>query len=136
MNTFRLREHGRAYLPIYIKRSIDQTMMPVRFKVDTGADVTTISKVTLRNLGFTKEWIEAHIVKRTQIITATGDVIESAIIQIPVLNLLGYEAKNWTFSILLEEKRDLKNLIGRDLLSGFNYKIDNDRDLIEIERTK
>jgi len=36
----------------------------------------------------------------------------------------------------MDEKQDFRNLLGRDLLTGFNYQFDNDGDFFEISRTK
>ena len=47
MNRFGFQEYGRVYLPIDIKPKDDITLYSVEFKVDTGADTTTISKNTL-----------------------------------------------------------------------------------------
>ena len=52
MTKFVFGEHGRVYLPIYVKPLNDVTMRPVDFKVDTGADFTTISKARLQLLGY------------------------------------------------------------------------------------
>ena len=44
MNKIGFSEFGRVYVPIDIKPINAVTMLPVRFKVDTGADTSTISK--------------------------------------------------------------------------------------------
>ena len=128
----------RVYIPINIKPLDDTTMKPLGFKVDTGADFTTISKENLYALGYTKEWIKENAVveQGNSTTTATGEVIASGIVQLPLINILGYEAKNWPFGIVLGEGKDYRNLLGRDLLSGFNYTFNNDREQLEIERAE
>ena len=49
---------------------------------------------------------------------------------------LGYECKQWPLVIVLEDGKDFRNLIGRDLLAGFNYTFDNDKKKFFIEKTK
>ncbi|MCL1882743.1 MAG: hypothetical protein FWF81_03210 [Defluviitaleaceae bacterium] len=36
----------------------------------------------------------------------------------------------------MDENQDFRNLLGRDLLTGFNYNFDNDEDIFTISRTK
>jgi len=60
--------------------------------------------------------------------------VETALLRIPLLNVLGYEAKNWLFSIVLEDGKDFRNLLGRDLLAGFDYTFRNSLNVFEIER--
>ncbi|MCL2171548.1 MAG: retropepsin-like domain-containing protein [Defluviitaleaceae bacterium] len=130
-------EHGRVYVDIHIKPIDDITMMPLPFKVDTGADISTISKSRLFDLGYTRDWLNANILTDDSITTtASGDVVKTAIVQLPLINLLGYEAINWPFLVAMDENRDLRNLLGRDLLSGFNYTFNNDNNYFEIARAK
>ena len=44
-------EYRRVYLPVYIKPLEGSAMRSVDFKVDTGADSSTISKEKLYELG-------------------------------------------------------------------------------------
>ena len=69
-------------------------------------------------------------------ITASGEFVSAGIVQLPVINLLGYEAKNRPFLIILDEDKDFRNLLGRDLLAGFNFKFDNDGGMFEIGRAR
>ena len=54
----------------------------------------------------------------------------------PIVNLLGYEAKQWPFLIILDDDKDFRNLLGRDLLNGFTYTFDNDDDMFFIRMAK
>ena len=47
-----------------------------------------------------------------------------------------YEGKQWPFQIIMDEKQDFRNLLGRDLLAGFNYWFNNDEDKFTITKTK
>lgn len=112
-------------------------MSPVAFKVDTGADATTISKLSLKKLGYDDTWIQQNTIifqEKDKPTTASGDKIDAGYIQLPIINVLGYEGRYWPFQIILEEKQDFRNLLGRDLLTGFNYCFDNDEDIFTIER--
>jgi|GEM_PF-3289249 len=52
MPKFEFSEYGRVYVPIHMKPLDSVTLSPVEFKVDTGADTTTISKDALIGLGY------------------------------------------------------------------------------------
>ncbi|MCL2498852.1 MAG: retroviral-like aspartic protease family protein [Defluviitaleaceae bacterium] len=129
-------KHGRAFLRLDIKPEYDSTMRPVRMKVDTGADFTTLSKITLASLGYDNYWIQKNAItgKKYNLSTAAGDEEEVGLIQLPVVNLLQYEAFNWPFRVILSKERDFRNLLGRDLLAGFDYTFRNSSWQFEISR--
>ena len=132
MTKISFSENGRVYVPIYIKPHSSLTMQAIPFKVDTGADFTTVSKASLLDLGFDAMWINQNAKKSGGATTATGEYVETGFVQIPMLNLLGYEAINWPFAILLDKDKDFRDLLGRDLLTGFNYTFNNDDDIFQI----
>ena len=137
MDRIKFSERSRVYIPIYIKPLNDITMKPLRFKVDTGADSTTVSKIWLHKLGFDAGWIAENVVvdKSNVLSTASGEQVKFGVVQLPVINILGLEAKSWPFTILLDEDADFRsNLLGRDLLAGFNFRFNNDEKVLEIER--
>jgi hypothetical protein len=139
MDRFGFSEFGRVYIPIDIKPAVDITMSAVRFKVDTGADTTTISKKDLLRLGYDMNWIKQNAViydEASQPTTAAGEKVNAGYIQLPLINILGYEGKHWAFQIAMDEMQDFRNLLGRDLLTGFNYQFDNDNEIFSISRTK
>jgi predicted aspartyl protease len=137
MDKFDFKEHGRAYVPIYIKPYDKITLSDIAFKVDTGADASTISKADLIILGYDLDWIAKNAVvfkEDDKPSTATGDKVNAGYVQLPLINILGYEAKNWPFQIIIDEDEDFRNLLGRDLLTGFNYDFNNDVDVLTIHR--
>ena len=134
MIEFAFGNHGRVFLPINIKPLNGITMSPVDFKVDTGADFTTISKVHLQILGYSKVWINQNIIMTKGATVASGDQVRTGVVQMPIINILGYEAHNWPFLIMADDDKDFRNLLGRDLLSGFNYTFNNDDDIFQITR--
>ena len=136
MTMINFSELRRAYIFVNIKPLDGLTMEPVKLKADTGADSSTISKETLNNLGYDENWILANMLDGHShfATTASGDKFAVGIVQMPLINILGYEAKMWPFMILLDEDRDFSNLLGRDLLAGFNYTFNNDMQRFEIQR--
>ena len=132
-------EFGRVYIPIYIKPQDSIALLPIDFKVDTGADATTISKLSLAKIGFDAGWIKKNAVTlkdEDKPTTASGEKINAGYVQLPLINILGYEGKQWPFQIIIDENRDFRDLLGRDLLTGFNYWFNNDKDIFTIERAK
>jgi hypothetical protein len=137
MHKFRFNKYGRVYVPIYIKPIDETTLLSLNFKVDTGADASTISKTDLIDLGYEMSWIMKNITifkDEDKPSTATGDKVNAGLVQLPLINILGYEAKNWPFQIIIDEDKDFRNLLGRDLLTGFNYDFNNDVDVFTIRR--
>jgi hypothetical protein len=132
-------ERGRVYMLINIKPLDDTKMEPIPFKVDTGADISTISKLDLVALGFDMDWIKDNAVvfkDEDKPTTATGEKIDAGYVKLPLINILGYEGKLWPFQIIMHENQDFRNLLGRDLLTGFNYSFNNDKDKFSIARAK
>jgi predicted aspartyl protease len=139
MDKYGFKKFGRVFVPMFIKPNDGSTMQAVQFMVDTGADYTTISKLTLFSLGYNADWIRQNMIKikeDSKPNTATGERINASYVQLPLINLLGYEAKNWAFQIIIDEEQDFVNLLGRDLLTGFNYSFNNDEDEFTIARAK
>ena len=132
-------EYGRVIASIDIKPMNDIMLYPIDFKVDTGADKTTISKEDLFEIGYNMKWIKQNAIvfkddeKPT---TASGDKINAGYVQLPLINIFGYEGRSWPFQIIMDESQDFRNLLGRDLLTGFNYEFNNDDDEFTITRTK
>ena len=139
MTKFAFQEYGRVFVPIHVKPLKKIVMRQLQFKVDTGADMSTISKVDLENLGYDMDWIKQNAVvfeDKDKPTTASGDKINAGYVQLPLINILGYEGKGWPFQIIMDENQDFRNLLGRDLLIRFNYEFNNDDDLFTIRRTK
>jgi len=67
-------------------------MTPIRFKVDTGADKTTLSKSSLIMLGYDMVWIKENAIifnDAEKPTTASGDKINAGYVQLP-LKLLNH----------------------------------------------
>ena len=136
MEVFKLDEIGRASGDIAFKPYNSNSMRSLPFKIDTGADFTTIPKEYLYGLGYDDSWISQNVTLKPGLVTtATGDTVETHIVQLPLLNFYGYEAVNWPFAIMLGDK-DYRPLLGLDLLGGFNFLLDNDNDCCTLTRTK
>jgi hypothetical protein len=139
MYRFSFQEYGRVYIPVYIKPIKGITLIPFTFKADTGADKTTISKDSLADLGYDTDWIIQNAVAfndEDKPVTASGEKVNAGYVQLPLINILGYEGKRWPFQIVMDADKDFRNLLGRDLLAGFNYCFNNEEDVFSIEIIK
>ena len=139
MDEFGFEEYGRVYIPINIKPPNDTILTAIEFKVDTGADHTTVAKTALKRIGFDMDWVKQNAVvfrDEDKPTTADGTKVNAGYIQLPLINILGYEGKYWPFQVIMDEDKDFRNLLGRDLLTGFNYCTNNDDKKFTIERTK
>jgi len=139
-----LDDTGRAICRIYFKPQGEVTMPFCYFKIDTGADFSTMPKEYLYKLGYDKEWISANAKPETdrETTTATGQSVTNYIVRLPMINVYGYEAINWPFAILLDDehpngktiRRDFHPLLGLDLLAGFNFNLDNANNCFSLTR--
>ncbi|MCL2187350.1 MAG: retropepsin-like domain-containing protein [Defluviitaleaceae bacterium] len=137
MTSIEFEKYGRVFINIYAKPVDDNIMLPIQFKVDTGADMSTIAKADLARLGYDMDWIKENAIvfeDKDKPTTASGDKINAGYVQLPLINILEYEGKKWPFQIIMDEQQDFRNLMGRDLLTGFNYEFNNDDDVFTIRR--
>ncbi|MDR0220831.1 MAG: retropepsin-like domain-containing protein [Lachnospiraceae bacterium] len=58
MAEVKLNENGFAFIRVFIKDKSEPTMLPLSFKVDSGANCTTISRSVLTKLGYDDDWIK------------------------------------------------------------------------------
>ncbi|MDR2166434.1 MAG: retroviral-like aspartic protease family protein [Clostridiales bacterium] len=133
----------------------DKVLVPIKFKprkwaalggkdiflVDTGADFSAISKNTLYKLGYDYNWIKDNLIRvegrvGTAIHRYGEEGIEAPYIQLPLIKVLGREIRNFPFRLIESKEADFNNLLGRDLLSGFNYCFNNDEKAFSAEQTK
>lgn len=145
-------ESGRVECRVHIKPYDSHLMRAVRFKIDTGADFSTISKSALHRLGYSSQWIEANknpAVSSTTV--ASGEEIASYYVRLPLINIYGVEGTDYPFGILMDKeeilpkptckgcefttpkKLDYRPLLGNDILSCFRVEIDWNSDVVCLE---
>ena len=146
-------ESGRIVCNVKIRPHDSPILRVVEFKIDTGADFSTISKETLYALGYTPNWINENkkLMKGTTSV-ATGEEVKSYNIHLPFVNIYGAKGINYPFAILLDKDKDLPKptcdgckyteakkfdyrlLLGNDILSCFNVIIDRENNYVHINR--
>jgi len=136
-------ESGRIECRVSIKSYGAYILKDVVFKVDTGADFSTISKNALHELGYNNDWIsENKEFGATSASGASGEKLEAYFVRLPVINIFGIEGVDYPFGILLDKeenlpkpscrgceyteakKVDFRPLLGNDILSCFNISVD------------
>ena len=126
----RLRDDGFAFVDIEIKPMNTQTMARLRYKIDTGANCTTISCTELENLGYDKNWIKTGklLVNDERPIAATGLPVDDCyIITIPQIQIGEWVGYNWPFMTSLSVP--FKCLLGTDSMKFFNWNFDYARNI-------
>ena len=135
MEIVELDKKGLAYIPIFIKPKEKLIYRRILFKLDTGAGITTISKVVLNSLGYNDEWIRNNIlVGPIKEVSSAGRDFEPAhCVVLPNSTLFGKTLKNWPFYIRPEDDRDYRNLLGVDILSYFDFTFSYKTGFVSIE---
>jgi len=117
------------HVPLDCKPLDNVTLYTLKFKIDTGADFTTVSRSDLLLLGYDESWIKSSgklVADGTS--TADGSKVESYIIKFPLFNLQGLDFKNWPMFVLFDSickcgklaQRDYRNLLGNDVIDMFD----------------
>jgi len=116
---------GFVYLPIHIRCNLKPDMKLFDYKIDTGANRTTISREWLYRLGYDDNWIKSgmKLTGNDRPTVATGDPIDDCyIIAVPEINIGGCVGYNWPFLTSLSAK--FKFLMGTDTMRFFNWDLD------------
>jgi hypothetical protein len=115
-------QNGFAYVRIYIRASDSPSMALLPYKVDSGANRTTISSEFLNDLGYDNDWImKGELLKGDDRPTvATGEQIDDCyIVALPEINVGDYVGYNWPFLTSLSVR--FRNLLDTDSMRFFNW---------------
>ena len=132
----------RMVLRATLKPFAGMLLEPVLFKIDTGADFTTISRKSLSLLGYDEPWIKSNgKLITTGTSTADGSNVESYVIKFPLFNLEGLDFKNWPMFVIFNSvcecgkvtHRDYRNLFGNDVIDMFDLARFPKRNTFELE---
>ncbi|MCL2016385.1 MAG: retroviral-like aspartic protease family protein [Defluviitaleaceae bacterium] len=124
-----LSPEGRAIVELFLKPLNKVILESIDFKLDTGADVTTIDKATLNKLGYSNNWIASNTVKSTDLTLQSAGVKRKPAyyIILPTINILGRDFTNWPLHILPTADENYPNLLGIDILQYFNFKFNYEK---------
>ena len=100
-------------------------MLSIDYKVDTGANCTTISKNWLMQLGFDDDWIKAgkRLVGNARPTVASGQPLDDCYeVILPEIHIGGWVGYNWPVLTILSVP--FKFLLGTDSMQFFNWNFD------------
>jgi len=130
VNEIRLDKHGFAVFPVDFKPKNSNKMEAVLYKVDTGANCTTISYKKLYELGFDKNWIMSSkiLLGNDRPTVASGVPVDDCYqVIIPEIRIGDWVGYNWPFMTSLSVP--LRFLLGTDSLQFFNWHFDYENDI-------
>jgi len=118
---------GFAYVKLFIRPSETTLMSGFHYKVDTGANSTTINREALQGLGYDDNWVKTGrqlIGIERPTVAAGGPLNDCYIVTLPEIQLGGYVGYNWPFLVSLNDKVQFRLLLGTDSMQFFNWDFD------------
>jgi len=122
-----LDNRGFAMVQMFVVKNNSTKMVSASYKVDSGANLTTISRKTLKDMGYDESWVKkGQQLKSGECPTvATGDdVPECYKVILPHISIGGYVGYNWEVIVTLSPKIDFRNLLGTNSMNFFNWTFD------------
>ncbi|MDR0220828.1 MAG: hypothetical protein LBI54_05420, partial [Lachnospiraceae bacterium] len=123
----RIDNDGFTFIEVFLKHRSKPTMYPQYFKVDSGANCTTISRRALSILGYDDDWIKAgkRLEGNERPTVATGEAIDNCyLVILPEIHIGGCVGYNWPVRVSLNEKVQFRLLFGTDSMRFFNFEFD------------
>jgi hypothetical protein len=127
---FKLDNLGFAILRVYIKPKDSPSMLPAEFKVDTGANCTTVGNEFLNELGYDEEWIKAGklLQSNERPTVASGTPLDDCYkVLLPEIRIGDWVGYNWP--VITSPNFQFKFLLGTDSMQFFNWNFDYARNL-------
>jgi len=121
---------GFAIIRVYIRPKNSPTMAYAYFKVDTGANCTTISNKRLSELGYDKNWIMSgkRLEGNERPTVASGLVVDDCYrVILPEIQIGDWVGYNW--SVLTSLSVPFKFLMGTDSMQFFNWNLDYEKNV-------
>jgi len=129
----KLNQLGFAILRIYIRLKDSPTMLHADYKVDTGANCTTIGVDWLLERGYDECWIKSGMLLtgNARPTVASGLPVEDCyLITLPEIRIGNWIGYNWPMITSLSVP--FKFLLGTDSLRFFNWNFDYENDICEF----
>ena len=126
---------GFAVILVYIKQCATPIMTPLAYKVDTGANCTTMSRGWLNSLGYNESWIKANGILLEgdgRPTVASGECINDCYrIALPEINIGGWVGYNWL--VITSLTVPFRLLLGTDSIQFFNWCFDYEKRACRFE---
>jgi len=130
----KLNELGFAHIAFYVRGNNVPTMFPRFYKVDTGANCTTINKDWLLELGYDENWIRAgkRLEGNARPTVASGLRLDDCYnVILPEIHIGGWVGYNWP--VLTSLSLPFKFLLGTDSMQFFNWNFDFDSNVCRFD---
>jgi hypothetical protein len=121
----KISKYGFIYLDIDIKPRNTSIMKVTTYKVDTGANCTTISCMQLAQLGFDDDWIKTSKALKGDArptLASNHPLDDCYQIILPEIHIGEWVGYNWPFTTSLSIP--FKFLLGTDTMQFFNWTLD------------
>ena len=127
---------GRKIVPVYFQEYVDISLSRIDFRLDSGADITTIRKSDLNRLGYSMEWIDKNKKEAENIKVRMADSTErnGVYVEIPLVSFMEKDFHNFKIFIVPGDNLDYSNLLGLDVSTEFTYTTDNEDRVLEFYR--
>ena len=125
---------GFTILRVYIRPRNSATMLPISYKVDTGANCTTMGSEFLSDLGYDKEWIKMGklLVGDERPTVASGIHLDSCYrVVLPEIRIGDWIGYNWP--VLTSPDFQFKFLLGTDSMQFFNWHFDYENGVCKFD---
>ena len=124
-NEVKFNKFGFAIVRVYVRSKHTPTMTYADYKVDTGANCTTISYKRLFELGYDKDWIESGklLEGNARPTVASGLTVDDCYeVVLPEIRIGGWVGYNWP--VITSLSLPFKFLLGTDSMQFFNWNFD------------
>ena len=131
-----LDQDGFVKIRVWIQpRALDLDYQYVIYKLDTGANRTTIDLKRLYKLGYDINWIRENgkLLQGVESPTvATGEAIDDCYsICLPEIRIGKYTGENWHFVVSLNKRVQFRYLFGTDSMQFFNWNFNFEKNICE-----
>ena len=129
-----LDQLGFAFIDVYIRAMNTPAMTYIKYKIDTGANRTTIRRDLLNDMGYDDSWIRSGrlLTGDDRPTVATGKAIDDCyIVYLPEINIGDYVGYNWPF--LTSFNINFRDLLGTSTMQFFNWQFDYENDICRYE---
>jgi len=130
----KINSAGFACLGIDIRSKSSPIMKTILYKVDTGANCTTISHTNLLKLGYDRDWImSGKLLEGKACPTLASGVVISDCYQVilPEIRIGEWVGYNWPFTTSLSVPFRL--LLGTDSMRFFNWQFNYENKVCSFE---
>ena len=134
MVELKIRSSGFVILPIHMRPKNAPKMEAATYKVDTGANFTTISKDWLFELGFNEHWIKQgkFLEENERPSMASGDPVDNCYqLILPEIRIGDFVGYNWPFLTSLTSS--FRFLLGTDTMQFFNWNFDYEHGICKFD---